>query len=189
MPWLWRLYRAEYGPGLDGIGGTFADGRWHTRGARVVYFGASAAIVVVERLAHTDPDLLPDDLRLACFESPQIISAVKADEVSSLPENWIQDEDATRRIGGEWLRRRSSPLLLIPSGAGYTGNWLRTTPETFRVTFRQFFADWEKERPMKARIDRLTGDMRPPVPPYVLPALADSRWRWASATARADQLR
>lgn len=115
MPWLWRLYRAEYGPGLDGIGGTFADGRWHTRGARVVYFGASAAIVVVERLAHTDPDLLPDDLRLACFESPQIISAVKADEVSSLPENWIQDEDATRRIGGEWLRRRSSPLLLIPS--------------------------------------------------------------------------
>ena len=68
MPQLWRLYRAEYGPGLDGTGGTFADGRWHTRGARVVYFGASAAIVVLERLAHTDPDLLPTDLRLACFE-------------------------------------------------------------------------------------------------------------------------
>jgi RES domain-containing protein len=37
---LWRLYRAKYGPGLDGVGGTFADGRWHALGQRVVYFGA-----------------------------------------------------------------------------------------------------------------------------------------------------
>ncbi len=115
MPRLWRLYRAEHGPGLDGIGGTFADGRWHTRGARVVYFGASAAIVVLERLAHTDPDLLPTDLRLACFELPQTVSAITADEISALPENWIQDENTTRRIGGEWWRERSSPLLLVPS--------------------------------------------------------------------------
>jgi RES domain-containing protein len=115
MPELWRLYRAEYGPGLDGIGGTFADGRWHTRGARVVYFGASAAIVVLERLAHTDPDLLPTDLRLASFEFPQTVSFIKADEISALPENWIQDENATRRIGGQWWRERSSPLLVVPS--------------------------------------------------------------------------
>jgi RES domain-containing protein len=98
MPRLWRLYRAEYGPGLDGIGGTFADGRWHTRGARVVYFGASAAIVVLERLAHTDPDLLPLDLRLAYFELPQTISGINAQDISALPENWIQDENATRSL-------------------------------------------------------------------------------------------
>ncbi|MFD2500893.1 DUF1214 domain-containing protein [Rhizorhabdus histidinilytica] len=41
------------------------------------------------------------------------------------------------------------------------GNWIKTTPETFRLTFRQFFADWENEKPMEARIDRLTGDGRP----------------------------
>jgi hypothetical protein len=44
----------------------------------------------------------------------------------------------------------------------HPGNWIRTTPETFRVTFRQFFADWEHEAPMEARIDRLTGDGAPP---------------------------
>ena len=115
MPRLWRLYRAEYGPGLDGIGGTFADGRWHTRGARVVYFGASATIVVLERLAHTDPDLLPLDLRLAYFELPQTISGIKAHDISALPENWIQDENATRRIGGQWWSERASPLLVVPS--------------------------------------------------------------------------
>lgn len=115
MPQLWRLYRAGYGPGLDGIGGTFAHGRWHRRGARVVYFGASAAIVVLERLAHTDPDLLPADLRLACFELPASISSIKAEHVSALPENWIQDEEATRRLGDKWWLERLSPLLVVPS--------------------------------------------------------------------------
>jgi RES domain-containing protein len=115
MPRLWRLYRAEYGPGLDGIGGTFADGRWHTRGERVVYFGATAAIVVLERLAHTDPDLLPTDLRLAGFESSNTISSIRVEDISHLPENWVHDEKATRRIGGQWWRERSSRLLLVPS--------------------------------------------------------------------------
>lgn len=41
-------------------------------------------------------------------------------------------------------------------------NWIRTTPDTFRVTFRQFFADWEGEQSMQARIDRITGDGAPP---------------------------
>ena len=63
---------------------------------------------------------------------------------------------------------------------GHAGNWLRTTPETFRVTFRQFFADWENERPMKARIDRLTGDMSPPMPPapetLARQLLASAKW-------------
>lgn len=69
---------------------------------------------------------------------------------------------------------------LICSPIPHPGNWLRTTPDTFRVTFRQFFADWENERPMKARIDRLTGDMSPPAPPMpdtlVRQLLASARW-------------
>ena len=60
------------------------------------------------------------------------------------------------------------------------GNWLRTTPDTFRVTFRQFFADWENEQPMKARIDRLSGDASPPAPPspqtLARQLLASARW-------------
>jgi len=37
----------------------------------------------------------------------------------------------------------------------HPGNWIRTTPGSWRVTVRQFFADWENEQPMQARIDRL----------------------------------
>lgn len=115
VPVLWRLYRAQHGPGLDGLGGTLADGRWHTRGERVVYFGASAAIVVLERLAHTDPDLLPPDLRLARFEFSATISGTNVEQISPLPANWTEDESLTRRIGGQWSRERSSCLLMVPS--------------------------------------------------------------------------
>ena len=57
----------------------------------------------------------------------------------------------------------SFELWLSPEPpASGTRNWLRTTPETFRVTFRQFFADWEGEESMQARIDVVSGDGAPP---------------------------
>jgi RES domain-containing protein len=112
---LWRLYRAAHGPGLDGIGGTFASGRWHLQGLRVVYFGATPAIVVLERLAHTDPDLLPVDLRLGCFEFQTSVHTETVEERTQLPGNWVFDERATRKAGTGWLRKNSSCLLKVPS--------------------------------------------------------------------------
>src|SRR5262245_7652443 len=35
------------------------------------------------------------------------------------------------------------------------GASIRTTPGSWRVTIRQFFADWSNEEPMRARIDRI----------------------------------
>jgi RES domain-containing protein len=115
MPQLWRLYRNRYGPGLDGTGGLMANGRWNTRGEPVVYFGGSAAIVVLERLAHTDPDLLPDDLEIARFEVPETIVESRVEEIAPLPADWILDETVTRRIGSQWRQQSASCLLRVPS--------------------------------------------------------------------------
>ncbi|MFN0103718.1 MAG: RES family NAD+ phosphorylase [Bryobacteraceae bacterium] len=115
MPQLWRLYRALHGPGLDGIGGTFAAGRWHSQGERVVYFGASAAIVVLERLAHTDPDLLPSDLRLGLFEVPDGKESPTVTNLGAPPSDWIRNESWSRNIGDLWIRAKSSCLLAVPS--------------------------------------------------------------------------
>ena len=52
---------------------------------------------------------------------------------------------------------------LVISPREHPGNWIRSTPETYRVTFRQFFADWENEEPMVATIER-TGAAMPPEP-------------------------
>jgi hypothetical protein len=64
---------------------------------------------------------------------------------------------------GEQIRTEADGTFeLYLSPGRQPGNWIQTTPESFRVTFRQFFADWENELPMEARIDRLTGDGAPP---------------------------
>jgi RES domain-containing protein len=97
------------------MGGTFADGRWHRQGELVVYFGASAAIVVLERLAHINPDLLPNDLRLGQFDFATPDHAVQVSAFARLPDDWIQKEPTTRKIGNRWLRARSSCLLAVPS--------------------------------------------------------------------------
>lgn len=55
---------------------------------------------------------------------------------------------------------------VILSAREHPGNWLKLTPGVFRLTIRQFFADWENERPMEARIERLG----PPAPPPSLSA-------------------
>jgi len=70
-------------------------------------------------------------------------------------------------------------------------NWMQTTPATYRLTFRQFFADWEGEDSMEARIDILTGDGAPPVltPEGVVEGLAAAaHWVNWSVTYWADMI-
>ena len=81
---------------------------------------------------------------------------------------------------------------LICSPEPQTGNWLKTSPNTFRVTFRQFFADWEHERPMRARIDRLASEPAPPnhmtAERLVTGLEASSRWVSESLAYWADMI-
>lgn len=53
-------------------------------------------------------------------------------------------------------------LLLGPEAEAEAPNFIQTSADTFRVTIRQFFADWENEAPMQARIDCLAEDVPPP---------------------------
>ncbi|HUH38036.1 MAG TPA: DUF1214 domain-containing protein [Spongiibacteraceae bacterium] len=81
---------------------------------------------------------------------------------------------------------------LICSPDPHPGNWLKTSPNTFRVTFRQFFADWENERPMHVGIERISGK---PAPKPVMDAArlsrgldTVSRWVGESLTYWADMI-
>jgi hypothetical protein len=74
----------------------------------------------------------------------------------------------------------------------HPGNWIRTTPATYRITFRQFFADWENETPMEASIERLAHGGEPP-PPLSLDALGEglanaANWLRVSTHYWADRL-
>jgi len=101
---LWRLYRQAHGPGLDGAGGLHAAGRWHELGSPVVYFGASAAIVVLEKLAHINPDALPTDLILTRFEADTSV-----EELTDF--HGLDDLTQTRPRGEQFLKAKDACVL------------------------------------------------------------------------------
>jgi RES domain-containing protein len=107
---LWRLYREAHGPGLDGRGGLFAAGRWHEIGAPVVYFGATAAIAVLEKLAHVDSAFLPDDLMLACYTAD-----ISDERLQPLSGARLRNINHTRQLGAGFLRRGAASVLRVPS--------------------------------------------------------------------------
>lgn len=110
---LWRLYRRAHGQGLDGAGGRHAAGRWHHQGTPVVYFGAGAAIVVLEKLAHLNPDTLPADLMLGLFEADVSVTDVWPE--ASAQNRDLDDVELTRTAGQEWLKSGRSCVLRVPS--------------------------------------------------------------------------
>ncbi|MEM1110452.1 MAG: DUF1214 domain-containing protein [Pseudomonadota bacterium] len=84
--------------------------------------------------------------------------------------NLINDEIAVEEDG-------SFELIVGPKE--HPGNFIKTTPGTWRITFRQFFADWETEEPMVARIDCLSDIEHDPViyPAKIQQGLAEtSAW-------------
>jgi RES domain-containing protein len=107
---LWRLYRRVHGPGLDGVGGLYAAGRWHELGSRVVYFGASPGIVILEKLAHVDPELLPTDLILSRFEGEVSVEDLLQSEIDDL-----RDLKQTRARGETFLKAQTACVLRVPS--------------------------------------------------------------------------
>ncbi|WP_176590265.1 DUF1214 domain-containing protein [Sphingobium sp. EM0848] len=74
---------------------------------------------------------------------------------------------------------------VILSAREHPGNWLKLTPDVFRLTIRQFFADWENERPMTARIERLGPPAAPPdMSADRIMAALDATVVWIESTVR-----
>lgn len=137
---LWRLYRATHGPGLDGTGGLHAAGRWHRLGRRVVYFGASPAIVVLEKLAHVDRDALPGDLLLGRFAGePSIESITEPLDMADLTACRARGERFLQGARACALRVAS---VVLPEETNYLVNTLHPDAANIRlVAERSFFFD------------------------------------------------
>jgi len=91
----------------------------------VVYLATSPAGALVEVLVNLelDPASLPRSYHMLKAEAPQEVGVTRVDQ-ASLPENWREDRNATRRHGDEWLAAAASALLEVPSAI---------LPETFNI--------------------------------------------------------
>ena len=101
---------------LDGEGARRAGGRWNSPGIPVVYTSSTLSLAVLELLVHTDPDLVPTDLRAFEIDVPASLTPAILD-VGTLPANWrvIPNHPACRAIGDDWLNQGNHVLLGVPS--------------------------------------------------------------------------
>jgi RES domain-containing protein len=113
-----RIVRAEFERELwSGVGGLHVDGRWHSRGRRIVYTSQSLSLAQLEVLVHIADRrqmpplvyatvLIPDEVRIGSVEPHE------------LPAGWQQFSPysaTTQRIGTRWLTEARSAVLKVPS--------------------------------------------------------------------------
>jgi RES domain-containing protein len=110
---LWRI--SNYAT-LDGSGGLYASGRWHTKGHPIVYCAWNPATALLETLVHLEIDAedRPERFQLLKIEGPDSLSRERC-EPSALGGNWSEDSSATQAIGDSWLAARRTLLLEVPS--------------------------------------------------------------------------
>jgi RES domain-containing protein len=114
---VWRICRKPYvDTALDGIGGMYTSGRWHSKGNPIVYTASSAALAALEVLVHVDPLTAPADLRLLAIELPDDLS-IEVIEPITLPEGWhsVPAPAALQTIGSSWLTSGRTAALNVPS--------------------------------------------------------------------------
>jgi RES domain-containing protein len=110
---LWRVSNYQ---SLDGVGGLYVSGRWHTKGHPVVYCTLNPATALLETLVHIEIDSedRPERFQVLRIEGPESLSIEKV-QADSLSPNWAEDINATQAIGDRWLSEKRSLLLQVPS--------------------------------------------------------------------------
>jgi RES domain-containing protein len=110
------LWRVSNHATLDGAGGLYVSGRWHTKGHPVVYCTLNPATALLETLVHMEIDSedRPDCFQVLRIEGPDTLSQEKI-RATILASNWPDDITVTQRIGDRWLSGQRSLLLHVPS--------------------------------------------------------------------------
>lgn len=111
---VWRIARECYAP-LDGEGARLLGGRWNSPGRPVVYTSRTAALCVLEVLVWTDPEDVPDDLRLYEIEVPDH-ARIERLPAGALPPSWTEPGSPECIAPGDrWLAAGDALALEIPS--------------------------------------------------------------------------
>jgi RES domain-containing protein len=114
-----RVYRlsskAHQAAAFSGEGARLAGGRWNHKGNRVVYCSESRALAAMEMFVNLDSSLAPSELVFIAVDVPDdIITVVK---LADLPSNWkdYPAPDDVKDIGIEWIVKKTSAALVVPS--------------------------------------------------------------------------
>ncbi len=115
---VWRITRRAHAA-PDGEGARRYGGRWNLPGTAVVYASGTLSLAVLEYLVHVDRDLAPADLVsiVATIPPGLRVDAVDLRHVPKSLKHWqaASDQEPLQRLGSDWVRKRTSAVLRVPS--------------------------------------------------------------------------
>lgn len=100
---------------FNGEGARLAGGRWNHKGNRVVYCSETRALAAMELFVNLDPNMAPPDLVFIGADVPDdLVTVVK---IADLPSNWrdYPAPDEAKDVGTEWITKKTSAALAVPS--------------------------------------------------------------------------
>ncbi|SOD81964.1 RES family NAD+ phosphorylase [Spirosoma fluviale] len=110
---VYRITKAIYADRLVASGGA---ARWNSRGQFVIYTAGTRALACLENVVHRSSEGLMDNFRVMVINVPDNLSIDTVDR-ELLPDNWSDywQYGVCQQIGGEWLEKRRSAVLRVPS--------------------------------------------------------------------------
>lgn len=110
------VYRITTAKWADKLSGSGYPARWNPRHIQVIYTASSIALACLENLVHRSGEGLNANFRLVEIWIPDGISSQTV-TTDDLPENWhgIDGYPFCQRIGREWVEKRFSCTLQVPS--------------------------------------------------------------------------
>lgn len=112
----WRITQKQFAdPPLNGLGGLFVSGRWHSRGQQIIYMAESQSLAILESLVHYDPVNAPIE-QVIISADIATVSLLTATDIG-LDNNDIRSMHVydLRALGDSWLRQKTSCVLKVPS--------------------------------------------------------------------------
>ncbi len=116
MKKVYRLIKKRFAADpLSPDGARLFGGRWNSKGVAMVYASDSISLAVLEILVHLHRHEALEGFVLCEIPLPDGATMELAQE--ALPENWRHDPPpfSTMAIGDEWIARRESLALAVPS--------------------------------------------------------------------------
>ena len=110
---IWRITKERFAKqAFSGEGAGKYGGRWNSVGTRVVYCSGTKALAALEILARVDFGTLVGFVSIEVEFDEELI-----EPTPSLPHNWKVQPPGydTQKIGDNWVRRKRSVALAVPS--------------------------------------------------------------------------
>ena len=103
---------------LKGVGGLYADGRWHSQGRSIVYAAETRSLAALDVLVNLDlpPELTPENYVIMEIAVPKNVSLRRLRLTKKLVGwNKKHGEVICRQVGDAWLQKQDAAILEVPS--------------------------------------------------------------------------